>query len=121
MIVALIPARSGSVRIPNKNIRNLAGHPLMAYSIASALESGLFDRIIVSTDSWEYLKIANKYGAEVFFENIEGRRYDVVRGEVVKNPRVLVVQAPKPTPTPTLTPTPSPTPYQAGTDSSSIN
>ena len=76
MIVALIPARSGSVRIPNKNIRELAGHPLLAYSIASALESGIFDKVIVSSDSVEYLKLAEKYGAEGHLERIVGERYD---------------------------------------------
>lgn len=65
MIVGLIPARSGSERIPDKNIRELAGHPLLAYSIASALESKLFNKVIVSTDSPLYADIAQKYGALV--------------------------------------------------------
>ena len=76
MFVALIPARSGSVRIPNKNIRELAGHPLLAYSIASAKESGIFDRIIVSSDSEKYLELALRYGADGHFEKIVGDRYD---------------------------------------------
>lgn len=66
-IVALIPARSGSKRLPDKNIRVLAGHPLLAYSIAAARQSGLFDAIIVSTDSHRYAAIAQYYGAEVPF------------------------------------------------------
>lgn len=66
-IVALIPARSGSKRVPDKNIRPLAGHPLMAYSIAAALQSGIFKNVIVSTDSREYADIARYYGAEVPF------------------------------------------------------
>ncbi len=66
-IVALIPARSGSKRVPDKNIRCLAGHPLMAYSISAALESGIFSAVIVSTDSPKYAGIAKYYGAEVPF------------------------------------------------------
>ena len=64
-IVALIPARSGSKRVPDKNIRPLAGHPLIAYSIAAALQSGIFDAVIVSTDSDRYADIARHYGAEI--------------------------------------------------------
>ena len=60
---ALIPARSGSKGVPNKNIREIGGHPLLAYSIAFA-KKARFDRIIVSTDSEAYLAIALKYGAE---------------------------------------------------------
>ncbi len=63
--VGLIPARSGSERVPGKNVAPLAGHPLIAYSIASALESGVFDAVIVSTDSEEIAEIARRYGAEV--------------------------------------------------------
>ncbi|MBH30583.1 MAG: acylneuraminate cytidylyltransferase [Candidatus Marinimicrobia bacterium] len=66
-IVALIPARSGSKRIKHKNIRRLGNHPLIAYSIASALDSGLFASVIVSTDSKEYRRIAEYYGAWVPF------------------------------------------------------
>jgi CMP-N,N'-diacetyllegionaminic acid synthase len=66
-IVALIPARSGSKGVPNKNIRHLDGIPLMAYSIAAALKSTLIDRVIVSTDSEEYAEIAKNYGAETPF------------------------------------------------------
>ena len=66
-IVALIPARSGSKRVPDKNIRRLAGHPLIAYSITAALQSGIFTDVIVSTDSERYAGIAVYYGAEVPF------------------------------------------------------
>jgi N-acylneuraminate cytidylyltransferase len=66
-IVALIPARSGSKRVPDKNIRLLAGHPLIAYSIAAALQSKVFKTVIVSTDSERYADIARHYGAEVPF------------------------------------------------------
>ena len=66
-VVALIPARSGSKRVPGKNIRVLGGHPLIAYTIAPAIESGVFDAVIVSTDSEEIAAIARHYGAEVPF------------------------------------------------------
>lgn len=66
-IVALIPARSGSLRVPGKNTRMLAGHPLIAYSIASAQESGIFDKILVSTDSELTRAIAKHYGADAPF------------------------------------------------------
>ncbi len=65
--VALIPARSGSVRVPHKNVRPLAGHPLIAYSIAAARASGVFSAVVVSTDSEKYADVARHYGAEVPF------------------------------------------------------
>jgi CMP-N,N'-diacetyllegionaminic acid synthase len=65
--VALIPARSGSKRVTDKNIRLLAGHPLIAYSISAALQSEVFDAVIFSTDSERYAEIACYYGAEVPF------------------------------------------------------
>jgi len=63
--VAVIPARGGSKRIPRKNIKEFYGKPLIAYSIAVALESKIFDKIVVSTDDKEIADIAKKYGAEV--------------------------------------------------------
>ena len=66
-IVALIPARSGSKRVPDKNIRPLSGHPLIAYTIAAALESKIFSAVIVSTDAESYADIAEHYGAEIPF------------------------------------------------------
>jgi CMP-N,N'-diacetyllegionaminic acid synthase len=63
--VALVPARSGSQRVPGKNLMPLAGHPLIAYSIAGAQESGIFDAVVVSTDTEEIADIARRYGAEV--------------------------------------------------------
>jgi CMP-N,N'-diacetyllegionaminic acid synthase len=66
-IVAIIPARSGSKSIVDKNIKELSGHPLIAYSIAVAKLSKKVDKVIVSTNSQEYSKIAKEYGAEVPF------------------------------------------------------
>ena len=63
--VALIPARAGSKRLEGKNVRPLAGHPLIAYAISAALDSGVFEAVIVSTDSPEIAAIARHYGAEV--------------------------------------------------------
>ena len=64
-VVALIPARSGSERIPHKNVRVLNGHPILAYSIIAALDSGVFDAVVCATDSEEYAEVALHYGAEV--------------------------------------------------------
>jgi N-acylneuraminate cytidylyltransferase len=63
--VALIPARAGSRRVTGKNVRPLGGHPLIAYTIAAARASGVFARVVVSTDSPEYAAIARHYEAEV--------------------------------------------------------
>jgi CMP-N,N'-diacetyllegionaminic acid synthase len=63
--VAFIPARAGSERVPGKNIRPLAGHPLIAYSIAAAHDAGVFDAVVVATDSEEIADIARRYGADV--------------------------------------------------------
>lgn len=67
MTICIIPARSGSKRIKNKNIKLFNGKPIISYAIKLAKSSGLFDRIIVSTDSIKIGKIAQKYGAEVPF------------------------------------------------------
>jgi pseudaminic acid cytidylyltransferase len=67
MIVAIIPARGGSKRVPRKNIRPFAGRPIIAYSIAAARECGLFDRIIVSTDDDEIAGVAREHGADTPF------------------------------------------------------
>ena len=63
--IAIIPARSGSKGLKDKNIIDLCGKPLIAYSIEAALQSGVFDRVIVSTDSEHYATIAREYGAEI--------------------------------------------------------
>ena len=66
-ILAIIPARGGSKRLPRKNILNLAGKPLIAWSIESALASKYIDRVIVSSDDDEIAAISEKYGADVPF------------------------------------------------------
>jgi len=65
--LAVIPARGGSKRLPGKNIRDLRGRPLIAYTIEAALGSGLFERVIVSTDSPTIAAAALQAGAEVPF------------------------------------------------------
>jgi CMP-N,N'-diacetyllegionaminic acid synthase len=66
-VIALIPARSGSERVPQKNIRRLGRHPLIAYAIAVARQAGIFDRVVCSTDSTEIAEVARRYGADVPF------------------------------------------------------
>lgn len=65
--VAFIPARSGSKRVPDKNIKLLNSHPMLAYTVRAAVESGVFDSVICATDSEIYADIARYYGAEVPF------------------------------------------------------
>ena len=66
-VLALIPARGGSKGIPRKNIRPFAGHPLIAYSIAAALQAEAVTRVIVSTDDREIAEIAHRFGADTPF------------------------------------------------------
>jgi len=66
-VIAIIPARGGSKRIPNKNIQSFAGQPIISYSIKAAQAADLFDRIVVSTDSEEIAEVAKTCGAEVPF------------------------------------------------------
>jgi len=65
--IAIIPARGGSTRVPGKNIRIFFGRPVIEYSIEAALKSGVFDEVMVSTDSEEIAEIARKAGAQVPF------------------------------------------------------
>jgi len=65
--LAIIPARGGSKRIPRKNVKDFLGKPILAYSIEAALESGLFEEVMVSTDDKEIAEIAKYYGAAVPF------------------------------------------------------
>jgi pseudaminic acid cytidylyltransferase len=67
MIVAIIPARGGSKRIPRKNIKNFNGRPIISWSIIAAQNSGLFDKVVVSTDDSEIKIISESYGASVPF------------------------------------------------------
>ncbi|MEQ8268857.1 MAG: pseudaminic acid cytidylyltransferase [Parvibaculum sp.] len=67
MITAIIPARGGSKRIPSKNIRAFAGKPIIGWSIEAAKASGIFDRIIVSTDDGKIADVARQFGADVPF------------------------------------------------------
>jgi N-acylneuraminate cytidylyltransferase len=70
--IAIIPARGGSKRIPKKNIKDFLGKPIIAYSIEAALNSDLFDEVMVSTDDKEIANIATHYGAKVpFYRNKE--------------------------------------------------
>ena len=66
-VIALIPARSGSKGVPNKNTRLMGGHPLIAWSIMAAKKANSIDRVIVSTDSYEYAQLAIQLGAEAPF------------------------------------------------------
>ncbi|MDD3607978.1 MAG: pseudaminic acid cytidylyltransferase [Candidatus Moranbacteria bacterium] len=66
-LLAIIPARGGSKRIPRKNIKDFLGKPIIAYSIETALKSKLFDEVMVSTDDEEIAEVAKKYGAKVPF------------------------------------------------------
>jgi N-acylneuraminate cytidylyltransferase len=68
MNIAIIPARGGSKRIPRKNIKPFYGKPMIAYPIQIALESGLFDQVVVSTDDDEIAEVAQAYGASVPFK-----------------------------------------------------
>jgi len=86
MRLCVIPARGGSKRIPQKNIRDFCGKPILAYSIEAALASSCFDKVIVSTDDEEIASIAKKYGAEVPFLRPEELSDDYTgTNEVIKH------------------------------------
>jgi len=88
--LCIIPARGGSKRIPRKNIRPFLGKPIIAYSIEAALNSGLFDEVMVSTDDAEIAEIALKYGAKVPFMRTEktsndyATTFDVIEEVLIK-------------------------------------
>jgi len=82
--IAIIPARGGSKRIPRKNIKLFLGKPIIYYSIQAAIESKLFDEVMVSTDDEEIAEIAKKYGAKVpFFRSEENANDDATTIEVI--------------------------------------
>lgn len=88
--LCIIPARGGSKRIPRKNIKDFLGKPIIAYSIEVALNSGLFNEVMVSTDDKEIAEVATKYGAKVPFmrsaekSNDVATTYEVIE-EVIQN------------------------------------
>ena len=88
--LAIIPARSGSKELKDKNIKLLNGKPLMAYTIEAAIKSKMFDEVMVSTDSEKYAEIAKQYGAKVPFmrnsklSNDTASSWDVVRNVLDK-------------------------------------
>lgn len=83
--IAIITARGGSKRIPKKNIKEFCGKPIIAYSIEAALDSGVFDEVMVSTDSEEIAGIAKKYGAKIPF-----MRSDKTAGDYATTAEVLL-------------------------------
>ena len=95
--LCIIPARGGSKRIPRKNIKLFLGKPIISYSIKAAIEFGLFDEIIVSTDDVEIAEISKKYGAKVpFLRTIKNSSdfattYDVIE-EVLKKYKSLNIE-----------------------------
>ena len=92
--IAIIPARSGSKGLKDKNIKSFCGKPLMAYSIEAAIKSNRFEEIMVSTDSEVYAEIASKYGASIPFlrsvENSSDRAssWDIVREILMKYKKI---------------------------------
>jgi len=90
-VLCTICARGGSKGVKNKNIKHLNGKPLIAYTIEQAKDSGLFDHIVISTDSDDIASIAIKYGAEVFFKRSPGMasdtagKLDVIRDAFIRS------------------------------------
>lgn len=80
--IAIIPARGGSRRIPRKNIKLFHGKPIIAYSIETALNSDLFDRVVVSTDDTEIAEVSVQFGAEIHWRDEESSRNEVGTQEV---------------------------------------
>lgn len=83
--VAIFPARGGSKRIPKKNIRDFCGRPMIGWALEAAVQSGLFDRVIVSTDSAEIAEVAAAWGGEVPF-----MRPDDISGDMAMTAPVIV-------------------------------
>jgi pseudaminic acid cytidylyltransferase len=95
--IAIIPARSGSKRIPSKNIKHFLGKPIISYSIEAALNSGLFDEVMVSTDDDQIAIIAKQYGANVPFFRSEknsndfATTFDVIEEVILKYKELDIV------------------------------
>ena len=95
--ICIIPARGGSKRIPRKNIKEFLGKPIIAYSIQAALNSRLFDEVMVSTDDLEIAEIAKNFGAKVpFMRSVSNSddfatTFDVIE-EVINNYKELAVE-----------------------------
>jgi pseudaminic acid cytidylyltransferase len=84
-ILAIIPARGGSKRIPRKNIKNFLGKPIIVYSIKSAIASKIFDEVMVSTDDKEIAGVAVKYGAKIpFFRSAKNSDDHATTADVIK-------------------------------------
>lgn len=83
--ICIIPARGGSKRIPRKNVKDFLGKPIIAYSIEAALESGIFNEVMVSTDDQEIAEVALKYGAKVPFLRSEETSNDFATTSDVMN------------------------------------
>ncbi|HET6277881.1 MAG TPA: pseudaminic acid cytidylyltransferase, partial [Candidatus Polarisedimenticolia bacterium] len=92
MQIAIVPARGGSKRIPRKNVRAFAGRPMIAWPLAAARESGLFDRIVVSTDDDEIAAVAEAAGGEVPFRRPPGLSDDITPTRSVINHAVGEVE-----------------------------
>lgn len=84
-ILAIIPARGGSKRIPRKNIKNFLGKPIIAYSIKAAIGSRIFDEVMVSTDDKQIARVAIKYGAKIpFFRSAKNSDDHATTADVIK-------------------------------------
>lgn len=84
MAIAIIPARGGSRRIPRKNIKQFFGKPIIAYSIKTAVDSGLFEKIVVSTDDDEIAALAKRFGAGTQMRSARMSRNEVGTQEVAR-------------------------------------
>ena len=90
MILGLIPARGSSKRLPGKNIKLLAGRPLMTWTILEAMKSAWLDRVVVSSENAEILDIAQEYGAEIIRRPTELARDDSLMYGVILHALALV-------------------------------
>lgn len=95
-ILAMIPARIGSTRLPKKNLALLSGEPLISYAINAAKDSGIFDRILLNSDSTVFKEIAQRYGVEFYHRPIdlgtsEAKSDSVVNDFMLKHPGDILV------------------------------